>query len=110
MTYGAGVVAAREHGAAELVDPREHAVGSIAETFRKYPDTGTLLPAMGYGEEQVRDLEATVKATPCDVVVIGTPIDLRRLIDFDKPAVRVTYDLAERGTPDLQTVLAPFRK
>ena len=110
MTYGAGVVAAREHGAAELVDPREHAVGSIAETFRKYPDTGTLLPAMGYGEVQVRDLEATVKATPCDVVLIGTPIDLRRLIDFDKPAVRVTYDLAERGTPDLQTVLAPFRK
>ncbi len=110
MTYGAGVVAARQLGAAEMVDPRPYAVGRIAETFRKYPGTGALLPAMGYGEEQVRDLEATVKATPCDLVVIGTPIDLRRLIRFEKPTVRVTYDLAERGRPDLAEVLAPLTR
>ena len=108
MTYGAGVVAARQHGAAEIVDPRPYAVGKLAETFRKYPKTGPVLPAMGYGEEQTRDLEATVKATPCDLVVIGTPIDLRRIISFDKPTVRVTYDLAERGKPDLADVLAPI--
>ena len=108
MTYGAGVVAARQHGAAEIVDPRPYAVGKLAETFRKYPKTGPVLPAMGYGEEQTRDLEATVKATPCDLVVIGTPIDLRRIISFDKPTVRVTYDLAERGKPDLAEVLAPI--
>jgi predicted GTPase len=108
MTYGAGVVAAKQHGAAEIVDPRPYAVGKLAETFRKYPKTGPVLPAMGYGEEQTRDLEATVKATPCDLVVIGTPIDLRRIISFDKPTVRVTYDLAERGKPDLAEVLAPI--
>ncbi len=108
MTYGAGVVAAKQHGAAELVDPRPFAVGRLAETFRNYPKTGAVLPAMGYGEEQTRDLEATVKATPCDLVVIGTPIDLRRIISFDKPTVRVTYDLAERGKPDLAQVLAPI--
>jgi predicted GTPase len=107
MTYGAGVVAARQHGAAEIVDPRPYAVGKLAETFRKYPKTGPILPAMGYGEEQTRDLEATVKATPCDLVIIGTPIDLRRIISFDLPTVRVTYDLAEKGKPDLAEVLAP---
>jgi len=105
MAYGAGAVAARQHGAAELVDPRPYAVGSIAETFAKYPQTEYVLPAMGYGDEQVRELEATVKATPCDLVLIGTPIDLRRLIEFDKPAMRVTYDLAERGKPDLPDLL-----
>ena len=109
MTYGAGVVAAREHGAKEIVDPRPYAVGSIAETFRKYPNTGPVLPAMGYGNDQIRDLEATVRATPCDLVVVGTPVDLRRLIRFDKPAVRVTYRLAERGKPDLADVLARVR-
>jgi predicted GTPase len=108
MSYGAGVIAARQCGAAEIVDPRPHAVASIADTYRKYPTTGAVLPAMGYGEAQIRDLEATVRATPCDVVVIGTPIDLRRLIEFDKPAVRVTYDLAERGLPDLAQALAPI--
>ncbi len=108
MTYGAGVLAARQHGAKEIVDPRPHAVGSIAETYRKYPGTGAVLPAMGYGEEQIRDLEATVKATPCDLVVIGTPIDLRRLIRFTKPTVRVTYELAERGRPGLADALAPL--
>jgi len=106
MTYGAGAVAAREHGAAELVDPRPYAVGTIAETFKKYPQTEDVLPAMGYGDEQIRELEATINATPCDLVVIGTPVDLRRLVKIDKPAVRVTYDLAERGKPDLADVLA----
>ncbi|GMV40332.1 MAG: hypothetical protein AMXMBFR64_20480 [Myxococcales bacterium] len=96
MTYGAGFLAAQAHGAT-VVDPRPYAVARIADTYRAYPRTGPVLPAMGYGEQQVRDLEATVQATPCDVVVVGTPIDLRRLVDFGKPAVRVTYELAERG-------------
>ena len=106
MAYGAGAVAARQHGAAELVDPRPHAVGSIARTFENYPQTEYVLPAMGYGDEQIRELEATIRATPCDLVIIGTPVDLRRLVKFDKPAVRVTYDLVERGKPDLADVLA----
>jgi predicted GTPase len=106
MAYGAGAVAAREHGAAELVDPRPYAVGTIAETFRKYPQTEYVLPAMGYGDEQIRELEATIRATPCDLVVIGTPVDLRRLVEIDKPAVRVTYDLVERGNPNLADALA----
>jgi predicted GTPase len=105
MAYGAGAVAAREHGAAELVDPRPYAVGSIAEVFARYPQTRDVLPAMGYGDEQIRELEATVRATPCDLVVIGTPVDLRKLIRIDKPAVRATYELAERGDPDLAAVL-----
>jgi len=106
MAYGAGAVAARQHGAAELVDPRPYAVGTIAETFKKYPQTEYVLPAMGYGDEQIRELEATIRATPCDLVVIGTPVDLRRLVKIDKPTVRVTYDLVERGKPDLADVLA----
>jgi len=106
MTYGAGVVAAREAGASGLVDPRPYAVGSLRETFERYPDTGAVLPAMGYGEEQVRDLAETVRRTPCDVVVVGTPIDLGRLVTFEKPSVRVTYELRERGEPDLRSVLA----
>ncbi len=89
MAYGAGIVAARRFGAAEIIDPRPYAVGSIAQTFEKYPATGALLPAMGYGEEQVKDLEETINATPCDLVIIGTPIDLRRIIDFRHPADRV---------------------
>ncbi len=108
MSYGAGVVAARQHGAAEIVDPRPHAVGSIAETYRKYPGTGAVLPAMGYGRQQIQDLEATIRATPCDVVLIGTPVDLRRLVSSDRPMVRVTYELRERGKPDLAEVLAPL--
>ncbi len=108
MSYGAGVVAAREHGAAEIVDPRPFAVASIADTYREYPTTGAVLPAMGYGERQLKDLEETIRAVDCDVVLIGTPIDLRRLVEVDKPMVRVTYDLAERGKPDLAEVLARF--
>jgi predicted GTPase len=91
MAFGAGVLAARENGAAELVDPRQWAVGEIAETFREYPETGALLPAMGYGDAQVRDLEATVNAVDCDLVLVATPIDLTRLIDIRKPHMRIGY-------------------
>lgn len=105
MAYGAGVMAAYRYGAEELVDPREFAVGTIAETFAKYPDIGTLLPAMGYGEQQVKDLEATIKKTDADLVIIATPIDLARIVKFNKPTVRVTYELEEIGTPTLKEVL-----
>jgi predicted GTPase len=105
MTYGAGVVAAMKHGAAAIVDPRPYTVGTIARTFETYPGIGTLLPAMGYGEEQMRDLEATIARTPADLVLIATPIDLRRVIRIDKPALRVSYELQEIGTPDLADVL-----
>jgi predicted GTPase len=108
MRYGAGVVAALRHGASAVVDPRPYTVGSIARTFETYPGIGTLLPAMGYGEEQMRDLEATVERTPCDLVLIATPIDLRRVIRIGKPALRVGYELQEIGRPDLGDVLARF--
>jgi predicted GTPase len=108
MEYGAGVVAARRAGAAEIVDPRAYAVGTIAETYERYPSVGALLPAMGYSEEQVADLAATINRTPADVVVIATPVDLRRLADLKKPAVRVTYELEEEGSPTLADVLAPI--
>lgn len=107
MTFGAGIVAAQRYGAA-LVDPRPWLKGSLIETFAKYTGIGTLLPAMGYGAEQMRDLEATINAAECNVVVIGTPIDLRRIIKLNKPSVRVFYDLQEIGEPTLQDVLARF--
>jgi predicted GTPase len=105
MAYGAAVLAARAHGAAEIVDPRPFAVGSIAETFELYPDTGPLLPAMGYGRQQIDELRATIERSDAEVVLIGTPIDLRRLIELDKPALRVTYKLQEMGEPTLRDVL-----
>ena len=105
MTFGAGVVAAQRFGAAELIDPRPYAVGSIAATFEKYPKTGTLLPAMGYGDQQRADLEATIRATPCDMVVVATPIDLTRIIKIDKPWRRVRYELQELGNPTVLDVL-----
>ncbi|MGH9460741.1 MAG: GTPase, partial [Vicinamibacteria bacterium] len=105
MKYGAGVVAAQTLGARELVDPRRFAAGSIADVFAKYPEIGPLLPAMGYGEKQVRDLERTINAVDCDTVVIGTPIDLARIIEIKKPSVRVRYELEERGRPTLEDVL-----
>jgi predicted GTPase len=105
MAYGAGVIAARNLGAAEIVDPRPYAVGSIVETFNKYTHLGTLLPAVGYGKEQIRELEKTINKTPCDVVVIGTPIDLRRVLQINKPAVRAKYNLEELGSPILEDVL-----
>jgi len=108
MEYGAGVVAARRGGAAEIIDPRPYAVGTIAETYEKYPDVGALLPAMGYSDEQVADLAETINRTPADVVVIATPVDLRRLADIKKPAVRVSYELEEEGSPTLADVLRPI--
>jgi predicted GTPase len=105
MTYGAAVLAAKQHGATELVDPRPFAVGTIAETFERYPSVGTLLPAMGYGRKQMEDLRETIDRSDADLVLIGTPIDLRRLIDLDKPALRVTYKLQEVGEPTLKEVL-----
>jgi len=105
MQYGAGVVAAEKYGAESLVDPRPWTVGKIAETFDKYPDIGEILPAMGYGEEQMKDLETTINKVECDTVIIGTPIDLRRVINIEKPSVRVTYKLQEIGTPSLASIL-----
>jgi predicted GTPase len=107
MKFGAGTVAAGKFGAAAIVDPRPWTVGSIAATFERYPGIGAVLPAMGYGDGQVRDLEATINKVPCDAVVIGTPIDLTRIIRIRKPAVRVTYELDEVGRPDLSDVLKP---
>lgn len=94
MPFGAGVIAAKRNGASELIDPRPWAVGEIAKTFEKYPDTGALLPAMGYGDVQIRDLEATVNAVDCDLVLVATPIDLTRLITINKPNMRIGYRLA----------------
>jgi len=108
MKFGAGTIAAKLFGAKEIVDPRPFAEDSIAATYKKYPDTGVLLPAMGYGEQQVRDLEATIRRVPCDAVVIGTPIDLRRIIDIRQPSVRVRYSLEEKGKPDLAELLHSF--
>mgnify|MGYP000173833653 FL=1 len=110
MKIGAGMVAAEKFGAAETVDPRPYLVGKLLETFDHYPDIGLLLPAMGYGDEQVKDLESTINNTECDVVIIGTPIDLRRLIDIKQPSVRVTYDLEETGSPSMADILQPFIK
>lgn len=106
MAYGAGVVAARKFGAKELVDPRAQATGTIKDTFEKYGHLSQVLPAMGYGEKQIRELEETVKKADCDLIVVATPIDLRRVIEFDKPAVRVRYELQEIGYPTLEDVLS----
>ncbi|MCZ2098228.1 MAG: cyclic 2,3-diphosphoglycerate synthase [Anaerolineae bacterium] len=105
MGYGAGVVAAQRFGAGELVDPRPYAVGSIADTFAKYPTTGTLLPAMGYGAKQRADLEQTIRNTPADLVLVATPIDLTRVISIDKPYRRVRYELQELGNPTIAELL-----
>lgn len=110
MKIGAGVVAALKYGAGELVDPRPYTVGKLSETFAIYPNIGTLLPAMGYGDEQVRDLEKTIENTPCDAVVIATPIDLSRIVKINKPSVKVGYDLQEIGTPNLTGILDEFVK
>jgi len=105
MEYGAGVIAAQRLGAEEIIDPRPYTVASIAETYRKYPKIGRLLPAMGYGEQQIRDLQETVNRTECDAVVIGTPIDLGRLLTFKVPSTRVRYELQEIGLPNLETTI-----
>lgn len=105
MAFGAGSVAARSYGAAELVDTRPYAVGSIAEIYKKYPHIGPVLPAMGYGENQIRELEETINQTPADLVLIATPIDLARVIDIELPVMRVSYRLQEMGEPSLLMLL-----
>ena len=105
MAFGAGCLVARRHEAGCLVDPRPYVVGSLKRTFRQYPHLGSLLPAMGYGPEQVRELEETIERVECDLVVIATPMDLRRLIRITKPTVRVSYDVEDRGRPTLADVL-----
>jgi len=110
MKIGAGVVAAQKFGAAEIVDPRPYTVGRLSETFEIYPEIGAVLPAMGYGEQQLKDLEATINNTECEAVVIGTPIDLNRIIKIDKPNTRVYYNLQEIGRPDFDMILGDFVK
>lgn len=108
LSFGAGWLAARRYGAAEIVDPRPHAVGSLAETFAAYPHIGAILPAMGYGARQLSDLAETIRHTPADLVLVATPVDLARLVDFPQPALRVSYALQEIGTPTLEDVLGQF--
>jgi predicted GTPase len=108
MAYGAGWLAARRYGATEVIDPRPYAVGALAQTYASYPHMGAILPAMGYGEDQLADLAATIRRTPADLVLIATPVDLRRLIEFPQPAQRVSYALQEIGEPTLQDVLSNF--
>jgi predicted GTPase len=110
MTYGAGVLAAQKFGAEDMVDPRPWVKGAIKEAFEAYPEIGTLLPALGYGEKQIKDLQRTINAIPCDSVVIGTPIDLTRVLKINKPAVRVSYELQEIGKPDLEEVVGKLLK
>ena len=108
MTLGAGTLAAQKFGASSTIDPRPFLVGELKDTFEKYPDIGILLPAMGYGEQQLKDLEATINNSDADSVIIGTPIDLSRVIDINKPSTRVFYDLQSIGSPDLESVLHEF--
>ncbi len=110
MTYGAGMVAADEFEAREIVDPKQYAVGSIKDAYTKYPNLGKLIPALGYYEDQLKDLEESIKATPCDLILIGSPIDIRRVIKLDKPAMRVHYELDEIGEPSLNSILKEFIK
>jgi predicted GTPase len=105
MPIGAGTIVAKEFGAKEIVDPRPYATGSILEAYKKYPHMTSILPALGYGEAQVRELEKTINAVPCDLVIIGTPIDLRRVVTLNKPALRARYELQELGTPNLEEIL-----
>jgi predicted GTPase len=108
MKYGAAVVAAKQHGAAEIIDPRPFAVGTIKRTFEIYPGIGTLLPAMGYTDEQIKDLTTTIDSSDADLVIVGTPIKLGRVAKFSKPFVQVGYDLEEKGEPTLVQVLDRF--
>ena len=105
MPYGIGAIAAEKLGASEIIDPRPYAVGSITDAYKKYTHLGPILPALGYGEHQIRELEETINKAPCEVVVVGTPIDLRKLIKINKPAVYVRYELQEVGSPNLKEIL-----
>ena len=106
MEYGAGMIAAWDFGAKEIIDPRPYTVNSISQTFKKYPKIGKLLPAMGYGDEQIKDLQDTINKTDCDSVIIGTPIDLGRILKINKPSTRVRYELQEIGSLTIEKVLA----
>lgn len=106
MKYGAGVVAAQKFGAKEIIDPRPYAVGTISQTYQNYPKIGTLLPAMGYGKKQIQELQETINTADCDLVIIGTPIDLTRIIKINKKSIRVKYELQEIGRPNLEEVLS----
>jgi predicted GTPase len=110
MPYGAATIAAKKFGAKEVVDPKPYAVGSIKETYAQYPHLGAVLPAVGYGETQIAELKETIDATPCDVVLVGTPVDLRRVLKLDKLTVRVKYDLQVLGPVCLEEVLDDFLK
>jgi len=110
MKYGAGYIAAEKYEAKEIIDPRPFASGSIKATYQKYPHLTNILPAMGYGEKQMKDLEETINASDCDTVIIGTPIDLGRLLTIKNPSVRVTYDLEEQGSPSLEEIVKEFLK
>jgi len=108
MSFGAGVVAARQYGAAEIVDPRPYAMGSLRETFDRFRHIGHLLPAMGYSQHQLVDLEATIRRTPCDVVLVATPVDLSRIIPIEQRSLRVGYEVQERGSVTLADLVASF--
>ena len=108
MRYGAGYIAATKFGAAEIVDPRDHLVDSLKETYEKYHHLENILPAMGYGDEQVKDLEDTIRSIPCDVIVTGTPIDISRVLKADKPIIRARYDLQVIGKPELKPIIEDF--
>ena len=110
MKYGAGYIAAQKYKAKEIIDPRSFAIGSIKATYQKYPHLTNILPAMGYGEKQMKELEETINAVDCDTVIIGTPIDLGRLLEIKLPSVRVTYDLEEQGSPSLEDIVKEFLK
>jgi len=105
MKYGAGVIAARKYGALEIIDPRGFASGTIRETYETYPNIGRVLPAVGYGEQQIKDLEATINNVSCDLVIIATPVDLTRIISINKPMLKVGYELQEIGKPDLAELI-----
>src|SRR5690606_28948986 len=108
LPYGAGWLAAQRFGAAQVVDPRPYAVGALQQSYATYPHIGTVLPAMGYGEQQLADLAETIRRTPANLALVATPVDLRRLVTLDKPISRVRYELQEIGAPTLQDVLARF--
>jgi predicted GTPase len=110
MQFGAGVIAAQKYGASEIIDPRPYVTGEIKRTFETYPEIGSLLPAMGYGEKQIKDLETTIEKVPCDLVVIATPVDLARIVRVSKPALRVRYELQEIGEPNLEGIVGNFLK
>jgi predicted GTPase len=110
MRYGAGMIAAKEYGAKKIVDPRPFAVGSIRDTFEKYPHLTDVLPAMGYGKKQIKELEQTINNTDCDVVVCGTPIDLTRILKTNKPLVRIRYSVGEKTAREIEAVVVKFLK